>query len=113
MLVLEETCSAVAIAALVLLHDFTDEGLVDRVASHSLEEVSVQSQLCRDVTKYVPPSWRDALRSHASGREHLQSNTRLRCSQVTTDQLGGSSLYQNQCKLMVKFVSLDTHQSQG
>lgn len=86
MLVLEETCGTVAVAALVLLHDFADKRLVDWVAGYSLEEVSVRNRLCRNIGKYEPPSWRDALHSRVSGTEHLLSSTRLRCSQVTTDR---------------------------
>ena len=47
MLVLEESCGTVAVAALALLHDFADKGLVDRVASHGLEVRSAQIQLYR------------------------------------------------------------------
>jgi len=36
-LVLEEACGTVAVATLVLLHDFTDQRLVDLFACHSLE----------------------------------------------------------------------------
>lgn len=49
MLVLEETCGTVAVAALVLLHDFADKRLVDWVAGYGLEEVSVRNQLCRNI----------------------------------------------------------------
>jgi len=92
MLVLEEAGGTVTVAALTLLHDFADKGLVDRIAGYGLEEVLIKSKLDRKVSSYALPSLRDALRSHGSGTEHLRSSTRLRCSQVTTDRLGGSSL---------------------
>lgn len=101
MLIFEEAGGAVTIAALALLHHFANERLVDLVTGDGLTMLVSQCSFLVHQSRYKPPSWQDAPHSHESGTEHLQSSTRLRCSQVTTDQWGGSSLYRSQCKLVV------------
>lgn len=91
-LVFEEAGGAVAIATLALLHHFANEGLVDLVAGDGLTVHVSQCNFVMHQSNYEPPSWQDALHSHESGTEHLQSSTRPRYNRVTRDRSGGSNL---------------------